>query len=301
MNREIPELRQRKVTDHRLSFAVYFIVIVILIGLIIAIGTFIGMHWAQRIPYGASIYYFDYHFNYKFFPPYLFYLTGWIIALIFISLVLSIVHWWYQWQLYKRRNEHIERSKRLKSSLSFWAKEKYQIELFDWARGDFQLNLREQPRGVGFFILWVALSYIFGLVGFILTLIVWYWLTFDYYIHEQGEIQFFGQLSQKLKEKGISFNFKPPHPLPNRNMVLYVVLMIVPGINFIWTIWWSYILFRDPNIHFDNHEFWESQLEKITTESEISSSEPPLEVLKRRYARGEISREEFERMKEDLS
>lgn len=29
--------------------------------------------------------------------------------------------------------------------------------------------------------------------------------------------------------------------------------------------------------------------------------EPPLEILKRRYARGEITREEFEEMKRDLS
>ena len=31
-----------------------------------------------------------------------------------------------------------------------------------------------------------------------------------------------------------------------------------------------------------------------------SNGETPLEILKKRYARGEISREEFERMKKDL-
>jgi putative membrane protein len=31
-----------------------------------------------------------------------------------------------------------------------------------------------------------------------------------------------------------------------------------------------------------------------------SSSETPLNILKRRYARGEISREEFEQMKKDI-
>lgn len=298
MSGSIPELRQRRETDRRLSFRIYLIVILILIGLFITISIFMGMHLTERIPYGAGYYYFDY----RFFPPHFFYLTGWIVALIFIMLVLSVVFWWYQWQLYKRRNEHIERIKRLKNSLSLWLKEKYQVDLANWTRGDIQLSLREQPRGTGFFILWVVLSYLFGLVGFILTLVVWYWLTFDYYIHEQGEIQFFRQLSQQLREKEITFNFNPPRLLPPRSMILYILLMIIPGVNLGWTIWWNYILFRDPNVHFENHEYWESQLEKITSQPEtVPPSESPLEILKRRYARGEISREEFERMKEDLS
>ncbi|MBC7189697.1 SHOCT domain-containing protein [Candidatus Aerophobetes bacterium] len=76
--------------------------------------------------------------------------------------------------------------------------------------------------------------------------------------------------------------------------------MIIPGVNLIWSIWWSYVLFRDPNIHFDTHLFWETQLERIITQHTPSPTETPLEILKRRYAEGKITREEFEQMKKDL-
>jgi len=297
MNHPVEELFQRKKTDRRLSFTVYIIVILVLIGLLVIIGSFMGMRMMHYFPYRAQYYYFNYRFP---FPPHFFlYITGWILSLIISSLTVSIVFWWYQWQLYKRRNEHIERVKSLKKSLIRWIKEKYNIDFKLWPGDEIQLSLREQRRGTGFFVLWVVLSYIFGLIGFVLTLVVWYWLTVDYYVHEKGEIQFFRQLADVLKEKGIPFNPTAPEPLPPRNMVLYIILMIIPGINLGWVIWWSYVLFRDPNVHFDTHEFWESQLEKIIAEPE-PSPESPLEILKRRYAQGQITKEEFEQMKKDL-
>jgi len=301
----IPELRRRKETDRRLSFGIYLVIILILVGLMIAIAASMGVYWANQMswraqyPFGPHSYFRPPSYFDPWFPPYL---VGWIIAMVAIGIGLSIVHWWYQWQLYSRRNDHIERAKRLKMSVSRWLREKQQIDLADWTSSDMQLSLREQLRSTGFFVLWVVFSYVFGLVGFILTLVCWYWLTLDYAVHERGELEFFRRVSQKLKGKGISFDPEILHPLIPRNMALYIVLMIIPGVNIVWGIWWCYVLFRDPNLHFEAHEHWESQLEKITGEPGPSvTAESPLEILKRRYGRGEITKEDFERMKKDLS
>ncbi len=295
----IPELRRRRETDRRLSFGIYLVIILILVGLMIAVAASMGIYWAHRMPWRAQYPLGPYPYFGPWFPLHL---AGWIIPMVAIGIALSIVHWWYQWQLYSRRNDHIERAKRLKMSLSRWLREKHQIDLADWTSSDMQLSLREQLRSTSFFVLWVVFSYIFGLVGFILTLVCWYWLTLDYAIHERGELEFFRRVSQKLKEKGISFDPEILHPLIPRNMALYIVLMIIPGVNMVWGIWWCYVLFHDPNLHFETHEHWEFQLEKITGESGPSvTPESPLEILKRRYARGEIIKEDFERMKEDLS
>ncbi|MFQ6065996.1 MAG: SHOCT domain-containing protein [bacterium] len=295
----IPELRRRKETDRRLSFGLYLVIILILVALLIAVAASMGIYWAHRMPWRAQYPFGPRPYFGPWFPAHL---AGWIIAMVAIGIAVSIVHWWYQWQLYSRRNDHIERAKRLKVSFSRWLREKHQIDMADWTSSDMQLSLREQLRSTGFFVLWVIFSYLFGLVGFILTLVCWYWLTIDYAIHERGELEFYRRGSQKLKEKGISFDPEILHPLISRNMALYVVLMIIPGVNVVWGIWWCYVLFRDPNLHFETHEHWESQLEKITGEPGPSATpESPLEILERRYARGEITKEEFERIRKDLS
>ena len=260
-------------------------------------------------------------------PPFGFFAVGgWLVAVITVTAALTIIYWWYQWQLYRRRNEHIERAKRLRARVAQWLHEEYGVATSDWAWPDTHLTIREQYRSTGFFVLWVVLNYVFGIVGYVLTLIAWYWLTVDYYVHEQGELEFYRRVAAALKEKGVHFHAEVGHSLIPRNMVLYVVLMIIPGVNLVWSVWWSYVLFADGNAHFDTHDAWERQLERLTGQVQAppeaypeapasprpparpfraaakpGKEETPLEILQQRYARGELTREEFEQMKRDLS
>jgi len=91
--------------------------------------------------------------------------------------------------------------------------------------------------------------------------VILYYLTVDYYYHEQGEIAFLGKVSVALGKSGSSVVVNPASPLHRRSYGLYIFLSVITlGI---FGIYWAYVIFRDPNQHFDTHDFWESELERI--------------------------------------
>ena len=100
MANNIPELGRRKETDRRLSFGIYLIVVLIMIALLIAVSVSMGVYfWAQDMPWKVQ-YSLDWGSYYG--PWFPLNLVGWVIAIGAIGIALSVINWWYQWQLYNR-------------------------------------------------------------------------------------------------------------------------------------------------------------------------------------------------------
>ncbi len=242
----LAELKRRKETDRRLSFGLYlvFLVIICAISWILgALGTWVG-------GFGA----------------------GKILALI-ISLGVAIYVWWYNWLLYKRRNEHFERTKNLRKTLSDLLEEKRGTEKGPLTQMDPFVQRREIQRPYYLFWIWLVSSYVGSLSSFlpvtglpaiaaiIIGLVIMYYLTVDYYYHEQGEIAFLGKVSVALGKNGSSLTVNPTSPLHRRSYGLYILFTIITlGI---FGLYWAYVIFHDPNKHFDTHEVWERELERI--------------------------------------
>jgi len=246
MAKVIAEFQERASTDRKLSFGLYlvFLLLVIIVsGIIGGIGMLFG---------------------------------GWgigAVAATAASTLLAIYLWWYNWLLYSRRNNHFNRIKRLKVSLSELLEEKTEIEKGTLNKADSFLERKEAPRPNSLFFVWLILSYLgsfsnfsapLGILSFaslIVGLVVMYYLTTDYYYHEQGEIAFLQRVTTALGKKGITLTTTPSNPLHTRSFGLYVFLSIITvGI---FCLYWAYVIFKDPNQHFDTHQVWESELEGI--------------------------------------
>ena len=246
MAKVITEFQERESTDRRLSFGLYLVfllVVVIMSGIITGIGWLFG---------------------------------GWGIGPVVAtaaSTLIAIYLWWYNWLLYNRRNNHFNRIKRLKTSLSELLGEKTEVEKGTLNRVDPFLERKEVPHPNSLFFLWLILSYlgsfsrflaplwVLSFVSLIVGLVVLYYLTTDYYYHEQGEIAFLQRVTIALGKKGTALTATPSNPLQTRPYGLYILLSIITlGI---FCLYWAYVIFHDPNQHFDTHQRWESELERI--------------------------------------
>ena len=246
MGTVITEFQERAGTDRKLSFGLYLVfllVVIIVSGIIGGIGWLFG-GWGMG-PVAATA----------------------------ASTLVAIYCWWYNWLLYSRRNKHFDRIKRLKVSLSGLLEEKTEAEKGTLNKADSFLERKETLRPNSLFFLWLVLSYLgsfssfltpLGILSFaslIVGLVVLYYLTTDYYYHELGEIAFLQRVTTALGKKGIALTATPSNPLQARSYGLYIFLSIITlGI---FCLYWAYVIFKDPNKHFDSHQTWESELEGI--------------------------------------
>lgn len=242
----IVEFQERASTDRRLSFGLYlvFLLVVIVISSIIGgIGMLVGGWGVGRVLTTAA------------------------------STLIAIYLWWYNWLLYNRRNNHFNRIKGLKVKLSELLEEKTEVEKGTLNRVDPFLERKEASRPNSLFFLWLILSYLgsfsqflaplwaLSFASLIVGLVVLYYLTTDYYYHEQGEIAFLQRVTMALGKKGTALTVTPSNPLHTRSYGLYIFLSIITlGI---FCLYWAYVIFHDPNQHFDTHQRWESELERI--------------------------------------
>lgn len=118
-----------------------------------------------------------------------------------------------------------------------------------------------------FFSTWFLSYFLFGtLLTGLLTFYLYNFLMKGFYRHERREDEFLEQLALLVPREEVPFDFrKREFRVPNRNTALYVLLSLFTlGL---FTIYWGYVLVRDPNKHFRHHELAEetmiSQMSKL--------------------------------------
>ncbi|GBE58211.1 hypothetical protein BMS3Abin01_01143 [bacterium BMS3Abin01] len=111
-------------------------------------------------------------------------------------------------------------------------------------------------------VLWLVLTIVFSLVVYY----IYYFLNDDFRAHEANEQQFMAKASDIMTKLGIVQQpITPSMVVPERTFVKYLLLTIFTcGI---YGIYWWYTLITDPNLHFDNHATWETQLSTALSSS----------------------------------
>lgn len=160
----------------------------------------------------------------------------------------------------KRHDEHFRRESALNNDLLHAVKDRIQaagvdpLSLPEIAALESAIRQKaesEQPKGAA---LWLILTLISGLAG----IYVIYFLTVDYFHHEQRQIDIVNKANAAFASAGLPISMRYDQRLPQRHFWLNLLVNIATiGI---WGIIWSYRLLSDPNRHFENQWQWEDNL-----------------------------------------
>ncbi|MFB0500403.1 MAG: DUF4234 domain-containing protein [Candidatus Hadarchaeaceae archaeon] len=179
-----------------------------------------------------------------------------VIALVGIIGALSLLILIYR--LIKRRNEHFKRHQlleqdvvRVLASSTERKRAKIEDKLASVERSTREAGLSEKEQPA---FLWAILCFFIPFVA----LYVAYFLMRDFYRHEKRE-DFFLEDLEKTVEPIVALEIpRRFHSIPDRNLILYLVLTILTvGI---FGIYWLYSLIVDPNNHFNHQVAWEDKL-----------------------------------------
>jgi small-conductance mechanosensitive channel len=236
--------REKEAADTRVSFGIYFLVSVL-----------------------SAVFLVAAQFVQGFFPVLVFKAFGYLLAAFAL---------YYFWILYRRRNKHFARHRTLEKYIIDWLRSKHMRELDIAKLEGFSVPDQHEVHRTGtlyaVYAALVVINWFFGrasgtgsalimLVVIILDLVIMKYLTEDFYFHESRENRFLSYLSRMLG--GLNIRFSPPlyEASPRRRFWRYILYTIVTVGLFM--LFWIWVLFDDPNRHFNRQDMWEKQLERI--------------------------------------
>ena len=89
-----------------------------------------------------------------------------------------------------------------------------------------------------------------------------YFLNEDFHSHELRENYDLTVFGYQLQLMGFTFSFRREHPVPEHSFIVYLILTVATlGV---FSIYWGYLLIKEPNGHFvDQRKIEETLLENV--------------------------------------
>jgi len=172
------------------------------------------------------------------------------------SILSAILSAYLLYMLHQRRNDHFERQQKFFGIISNILKQKTPDSEANkmFANSLESIKFQEIQRNA---IFWAVLS-VLPIINIIGVLFSYLTLMKVYYEHEINENHCIEDLRVILNQYNLSYTYERTYNLPRRNRLLYIILLLITFGLF--GFYWSYILMKDPNTHFNEHHELESQL-----------------------------------------